>query len=211
MAATESRWQLQGDYFENCNCDVVCLCLLSVGGPMTAKPTQGACEVGFGVHIDHGRFGDVPLDGLNVAMVARTPGPMAEGNWSLAIYLDERADTGQREALQAIFSGQAGGPVAAFAPLVSTVLGVKSTPITFTKDGKRRAVQIPGTMQLAVNAVPTMKPDGSEAWLSIGHPFAPDKLAAAVGESGSTYADYGMQWDNSGKNGHYAEIAWSNG
>ena len=35
-------------------------------------------------------------------------------------------------------------------------------------------------------------------------------LALAVGEEGSTYSDYGMSWDNSGKNGHYAPIDWSN-
>jgi hypothetical protein len=27
MASTQTRWQLAGDYFENCNCDVVCPCL----------------------------------------------------------------------------------------------------------------------------------------------------------------------------------------
>jgi len=32
----------------------------------------------------------------------------------------------------------------------------------------------------------------------------------AVGEDGSTWTDYGMRWDNSGKNGHYAPINWSN-
>jgi hypothetical protein len=26
----------------------------------------------------------------------------------------------------------------------------------------------------------------------------------------STFADYGMSWDNSGKNAHYAPIDWSN-
>jgi hypothetical protein len=36
-----------------------------------------------------------------------------------------------------------------------------------------------------------------------------DKLAMAVGEESSTFADYGMRWDNSGKNGHYAAINWS--
>ena len=34
-------------------------------------------------------------------------------------------------------------------------------------------------------------------------------VAMAVGDEKSTYADYGMQWDNSGKNAHYAPINWS--
>ena len=53
-----------------------------------------------------------------------------------------------------------------------------------------------------------MHPSG-EAWAAIGHPIAPDKLALAVGSSGSTFTDHGMRWDNSGKNGHYAPISWS--
>ena len=51
MAAT-SKWQLSGDYFENCNCDVVCPCLVSPGPPLTARPTQGVCDVALVFHID---------------------------------------------------------------------------------------------------------------------------------------------------------------
>src|SRR5919202_475672 len=120
MAATQTQWQLTGDYFENCNCDVVCPCLFSPNPPLTATPTQGACEVAFAFHVDQGRFGDVALDGLNVALIARSPGPMADGNMAAALYLDERADEPQRGALQAIFTGGAGGPVGALAPLIST-------------------------------------------------------------------------------------------
>jgi hypothetical protein len=205
---TAPRWQFTGEYFENCNCDVVCPCLMSTGAPLTARPTKGACEVAFGFHIDRGRFDDIPLDGLNAAMVARTPGPMADGDWSVALYVDERADARQREALQAIFTGTAGGPVGALAPLVSTVLGVKAVPIRFRVDGKRRSVEIPAVMRLAVRPVQSVVPD-QEVWALNAHPFAPERVAMAVGEEGSTWEDYGMRWDNSGKNGHYAPISWS--
>jgi hypothetical protein len=47
-------------------------------------------------------------------------------------------------------------------------------------------------------------------WANTGHPAAPDKLALAVGAPGNTFGDHGMRWDNSGKNGHYAPIRWSN-
>lgn len=205
----QSNWQISGDYFENCNCDVVCPCLMSTEPPFTAEPTAGACEVAFGFHVDRGRFGDVQLDGLNAALIARAPGPMAEGNWSVALYVDERADERQRAALQAIFTGAAGGPVGALAPLVSTVLGVKAVPITYRIDDKRRSVEIPGVMHVAVHPTPSIVPD-REIWASNVHPFAPERVAIAVGEEGSTWADYGMRWDNSGKNGHYAPISWSN-
>ena len=134
-----AQWHLSGDYFENCNCDVVCPCLISPNAPMTSQPTAGACEVAFGFHIDRGRYDATPLDGLNVALIARTPGPMADGNWSVALYLDERANEQQSQALQAIFTGADGGPMASLAPLISTVLGAKAVPINFQKEGKRRS------------------------------------------------------------------------
>src|SRR5260370_23369487 len=129
MAATEAAGQVRGEYLENCNCDVVCPCLFSSQAPMTSTPTQGACEVGFGFHIDDGSFGHVSLDGLNVALVARTPGPMGEENWQVAVYLDDQADDGQRDALQAIFTGAAGGVMGNLAPLISEALGVRTDSI----------------------------------------------------------------------------------
>jgi hypothetical protein len=211
MAAPAPSWNLTGDYFENCNCAVVCPCLFSTGAPFTSRPTEGACEVAFAFHIDHGRFGDASLDGLNAAMILRTPGPMAEGNGDAALYIDERANDAQRAALQAIFTGQAGGVMGVLAPLVGNVLGVKTTPMTWTSQGTRRAFEIPNLMHLAVKAVPSVMGADKAIVATNAHPFAPDGVAMAVGEDGSGWADYGMRWDNSGRNGHYAAISWSNG
>jgi hypothetical protein len=207
--AAQKKWQLTGDYFENCSCDVVCPCLVSPNVPLTAQPTQGACDVVIAFHIDRGNYNGVPLDGLNVAVVGHTPGPMADGNWTLAAYIDERADDRQAAALEAIFGGAEGGPMAAFAPLVGKHLGVRKVPITYTVHGKTRSAEIPGVMQMSVEPLPTMHP-GGEIWTSAGHPIAPDRLALAVGGKNSTFTDHGMRWDNSGKNGHYAPITWSN-
>jgi hypothetical protein len=207
--ATQKKWQLTGDYFENCNCDVVCPCLVSPNAPLTAQPTQGVCDVAIAFHIDSGHYNSVLLDGLNVAVVGHTPGPMAGGNWTLAAYIDERADNQQTAALEAIFGGAEGGPMSAFAPLVSKHLGVRKVPITYTVHGKTRSAEIPGVMQMSVEPLPTMHP-GGEIWTSAGHPIAPDRLALAVGGKNSTFTDHGMRWDNSGKNGHYAPITWSN-
>lgn len=209
MATSGTRWQFTGDYFENCNCDVVCPCVFSNKPQFTSQPTQGACDVAFGFHIESGSYGGVTLDGLNVAMMAHTPGPMADGNWAVALYLDERADERQRQALQAIFAGQAGGIMGGFAPLIGSVLGVKAVPITFQKDGMRRSLEIPGLAHLAVRAAPAAMPD-KEMWAVNAHPFNLEGVAMAAGEAGSTWEDYGMRWDNSGKNAHYAPVKWSN-
>jgi hypothetical protein len=209
MAATETSWHLKGEYFENCNCDIVCPCLFSSLQPMTSTPTQGACEVAFGFHVDSGRFGEVPLDGLKVALIARTPGAMADGNWQVALYVDDQADDEQNGALTAIFTGAAGGVMASLAPLIGEVLGARSASIRWHASGKQRSMEVDDVMALAVHAVPSINPDG-EIWATNAHPFAPAGVAMAVGDAGSTYADHGMRWDNSGKNAHFAPIDWSN-
>lgn len=208
--ATAPSWSITGDYFENCNCAVACPCIFSAAAPFTSRPTEGACEVAFAFHLDRGNFGDVPLDGLNAALIARTPGPMIEGNWTVALYVDERADERQQGALQAIFAGAAGGVMGGFAPLIGEVLGVKAVPIAYHSEGKRRSVEIPDIMQMAVRATPSVMGEDHEVVATNAHPFAPRGVAMAVGEEGSSWTDYGLRWDNSGRNGHYGAISWSN-
>jgi hypothetical protein len=151
--------------------------------------------------------GGTKLDGLNAVVMARTPGAMGAGNWSVAVYLDSRADAAQRAAMQEIFTGANGGPIALVAPLITDVLGVKDAAIEFRKDGLRRTVSIPGVMSMGVHAIPSGASD-SEIWAENASPFA-SSVSLAVGEPSSTWHDYGMRWDNSGKNGHYAPISWS--
>jgi len=201
-------WQISGDYFENCNCSVVCPCLISKSAPLTSKPTEGVCDVALMFHIDNGSYEGTALDNLNVALAVHTPGPMANGDWSVAAYIDERANEKQTEALGAIFTGAAGGPMAHFAPLIAKNLGVKKVPIAYSVKGKTRSAEIPGILHMSVDPLPTAHPSG-EMWANVGHPVSPDKLALAVGAPGNTFNDHGMRWDNSGKNGHYAPIRWS--
>jgi hypothetical protein len=167
------------------------------------------CNVPLAFHIETGNYGDVRLNGLNVVVVVHTPGPMGDGNWTAAAYIDERADDKQTEALGAIFTGAAGGPMAVLAPLIATNLGAKKVSIKYQVDGNKRSAEIPGVLKMAVEALPTMRQDGA-MWAATGHPVNPDKLFLAVGAQGSTFSDHGMRWDNSGRNGHYAPISWSN-
>ena len=207
--AAEVQWHFSGDYFENCNCSVVCPCLVSKNEPLTARPTEGVCDVVLIFHIESGKYDGTALDGLNVALAVHAPGPMAEGNWSVAAYIDQRAGDKQTEALGAIFTGAAGGPMGQLAPLIGKNLGAKKVPITYHIEGKKRFAQIPNILHMSVDPLPTAHPSG-EIWANTGHPVSPDKLAFAMGAPGNTFTDHGMRWDNSGKNGHYAPIRWSN-
>ena len=41
--ATAEKWSLKGQYFENCNCKILCPCVLPVAPD---APTEGYCDVG---------------------------------------------------------------------------------------------------------------------------------------------------------------------
>jgi hypothetical protein len=59
----QTKWNLSGDYFEACNCNVVCPCLFSPAPPLTSRPTEGDCHVALLFHVNQGAYGDVKLDG----------------------------------------------------------------------------------------------------------------------------------------------------
>ena len=70
-------WNLEGTYFENCPCDMVCPC--STSG-LTMPADAERCQVVLVFHTERGQVDGVDVSGLTVAMVADTPRVMAEGN-----------------------------------------------------------------------------------------------------------------------------------
>src|SRR5258708_13587455 len=140
-------------------------------------------------------------------MTVHTPGDMGEGKLSVIYYFDERANEHERRGLVAIFTGAAGGPLGAWAPLISTVLGTKIVPIVFNIAGKRRSVEIPNIMHVAVQPLPSLDPD-NEIWTLNAHPFSP-RVALAVGDQNMAWTGYGRSWGKSGKHGDYAPNHWS--
>ncbi len=199
-AATD--WHLKGDFLELCNCRVGCPCILIA---QTVAPTEGTCDGGFAWHIEEGQLGGVELDGLNFAFLHSAPGIMAEGNWTTAGYVDERATPEQREALATIVTGQAGGPLQAYMALSGRFLGLKYVPIEYHADGNTRSVLIPGILDFAVEGM--QKAAFSEPIrLENIRPWVP-WMALAKGVRGA-YTDHGLQFENTGRNGHYGPFRW---
>lgn len=207
MTQVATRWELSGEYFENCNCDVVCPCEVSPQGPMQARPDQGVCNVYMVFHINQGRYGGVDLAGLNVALAIHAPGPMAEGNWTVAAYVDARASAEQQAALGSIFSGGAGGPLGALGPLIGKNLGAQVVPIEYRNEGKKRSARIGGILEAVVQAVPGGADPDREVVKLNGHPMFPE-VVQAFGVV-SRYTDHGLHWDNTGKNADYAPFRWA--
>ena len=201
---SNENWRIEGDYFESCNCELLCPCLLSHA---QARPTEGHCDVVLAIRVKQGNYGTVDISGLNALQAMMTPGPMAKGNGTFAVYVDSRANDAQRIALEAIFTGNAGGPPSLFGPMIATRLPTKTAQIDFKSDGKTWQVSIPGITDVTVEGVTGA---GSQnVWLdNVGHPFS-QRLAAAKATS-SHYKDHALAFENSGRNGHFSAIKWSN-
>ncbi len=196
-----TKWHLSGTYFEACNCDVACPCVF------LSPPTMGECRDLVGWHIDKGSFGDVALDGLNVALYVHSPGNMVEGKWKAALYLDERATQAQKDALSQIFSGQAGGHPAALGSLIEEVLGVKSVPIEYQAEGKRRSLRIPNVGEAEIEALAGQ----GDAEVTINnHPLcvAPGQTAVVGKSKQVSYRDHGLQLEVSDKAGFYSPFTY---
>jgi hypothetical protein len=160
-----------------------------------------------GWHISSGQFGNASLDGLNAAAFFSTPGPMHEGNWSAALYLDSRATAEQSDALAKIFSGQAGGVPAVLHPLISTVLGVKSAEITYHADGRKRRMTIRDVGESEIEALEGAR--GADVTVS-NHPLAiaPGHPSIVSRSKQLKFRDHGYTLDLSGRTGQFSPFSY---
>jgi hypothetical protein len=196
-------WRLEGEYFENCNCEVVCPCFAQ-------RPADNErCLVPFVCHVEEGERDGLRLDDLGFVLVVDSPAVMGDGGWRLATYIDERADGPQREALEAILSGAEGGVPGRLGRLIGERLGVKFVPIRFEVDGRRRRVEVPGIMAFEVEGIVATRNDGPVLEVTnTAHPFGP--TLALARSLGGRYddRDHGWSFDNTDRNGHYSHFVW---
>jgi hypothetical protein len=196
-------WKIRGELILSCNCDVFCPCVVSLG---KTKPTYGVCHTWWGLHIEEGRAGDEPLDGLNVGVLMDIPGPLAEGKWSVALYIDERANDATAQALTEILSGQAGGTTSWFSIMVAEVLGVKRVPIEFKHVGKGWSFKIPKIIDGAIEPIEGANGDGTTKITNTQYWMGAEVTVCR--STKSRFRDWGRNWELSGGSGEYARIDW---
>jgi hypothetical protein len=99
----------------------------------------------------------VGLDGLNVLALGYFKGNIWEGQSkaSMALFLDERGDEKQREALQMIFGGRVGGWPGTFANFIGEVRGMEFAHIDFHIDEDLASwrAEIPGKVKSSAEAI----------------------------------------------------------
>jgi hypothetical protein len=167
--------------------------------------TEDFCDGFFAWHIHRGEMDGVDLAGLSVAMAVHSPKQMQDGKWKVVLYLDEQADENQTNALQAIFSGQAGGHFANLAPFISEVVGVVAASIAFTKENGGRRIEVAEALEMQVAE---LGPESEDAMFFKDAPFmvVPQGLRQARSQS----VRYRGAWnfETSGRNAFINEFRY---
>lgn len=139
-------YDVEGDLLEVCDCGILCPCWVG------EDADNGTCEAIVAYRVAKGTINGLGVGGLNLAIMVHIPGNILQGNWKVAVFVDERATKEQEEALLSVWTGKLGGPVADFAKLIGEVVSVQRAPITFD------VVEGQGTLKVAGYADAAMAP-----------------------------------------------------
>jgi hypothetical protein len=132
-------WAISGTYLEACNCDAICPCR-RIGGRSGGRSTTGVCTGALSWAIVDGHAGDVDLSGLVAVLACRYDDDEDGSPWTYALYVDDRGDEAQREALAAILTGRLGGTAGKQFPWAwkpSHLLGWRAVPMEIEHTPRR--------------------------------------------------------------------------
>ncbi|MGH2772893.1 MAG: DUF1326 domain-containing protein [Actinomycetota bacterium] len=203
------KWYLRGDWFDVCKCNIPCPCYFA------QTPTTGDCEGVLAWNIREGRFGDVVLDGFSVIALASFVGNIwgGETKANMGIFIDERADPAQREALQTIFGGQAGGWPGGFAEMIGDMRGIEFAPIEFevSEDLQSWSASIPGKVESRAEAL--VGPTSGGKLVQVHNPPGSEVGPGAVATQGVAVMDkadgFNFKWERSGQSSKHMTFDWS--
>ena len=205
MAGT--NWRIAGEYFETCNCDYLCPCIYT---NMQAQPTHDTCIAAIVMRINDGTFGDTDLGGVAFIIAISVDGPMAGGNWTVGLIIDDKANDAQVDVVGQICSGDVGGPMEMGAALVGNFAGIERAAIEIDKREMSFSVKAGALFENAAEATPSMADPNVPIHIdNTGHPVNA-RLALATGTESHMHV-FGIDWDDAegGHNGHFAPFNWS--
>jgi hypothetical protein len=197
-------WHLKGELALSCNCTVFCPCVISLG---QHAPTEGDCQTWAGVRIDDGRFGDVDLSGVKFGFMADIPGRLARGNWTMALFVDDKASAEATKALTWIMTGRAGGSTGLLKILAGSFLGVRQIPITYEIVGETRIVKIEKIVDGAITPI-RGKDQGNVVIRNSEYWIAPDIIVARAEKS--RFRLFGRNWNFEGRSAEICRLDWGN-
>ena len=143
VTSAPTDWRVTGSYFEGCNCEPICPCR-SVRGAPGGRSTFGECFGALSWHVLDGHADTLDLSDSLVVMTLRFLDRQSPStSWEVVLYIDDRADRLQAEALAAIFLGHAGGTVAdQYGPAIGEVLAVRCARISVEHVAARKRIEV---------------------------------------------------------------------
>lgn len=138
------NWTFKADYIETCSCDYRCPCNFN------GFPSNGFCRVLVCYHIREGRYGDTILDGLDIIDALSWPKAIHEDNGTHQIFITNKVDQEQRNAIINIFLGKAkgDGPFALFASTIKYLLDPQFVDINIDENGNNSSFSVPGVIDV---------------------------------------------------------------
>lgn len=205
-------WHANGDWFDVCSCDIPCPC------EFAQPPTNNHCDGVLAFRVNDGQYGDVSLDGLNVVILGAFDGNLwtGEAKQTIGIYLDERSDEKQRDALRNIFSGKVGGWPATLAEVFGEVRGIETAPIEIGIDSDLAEwhVRVGSTVEATAEALsgPTTPP-GTRVQLHNppGSEVGPGQIATWGKGTRQRVNAFGFDYDLAGVSSKHIPFEWSGG
>src|SRR2546421_4516353 len=99
--APGQAYVLEGTLLEACNCNVLCPCWIG------EDPDNGTCDAVLAYHINNGTIDGVDVSGRTVVALGHIPGNVLQGNWKVALLVDDEASPEQFQAITTVWSGKA--------------------------------------------------------------------------------------------------------
>jgi len=198
-------WTLKGEMTLSCSCTVFCPCVISLGDH---PPTESRCQTWAGIRIDDGHFDSIDLAGLKVGLMMDLPGIMSRGNWTAALFVDDKASAQAVKGLTRIFTGRVGGTTHLLSILVGNFLGVRQVPISYETEGETRIVRIEKYIDGAITPVQGKQPGQNVVIRNSQYWIAPDVIVARADKS--RFRGFGRNWNLAGKSAEICQLDWGN-
>jgi hypothetical protein len=199
-------WWIRGTYFESCNCEAICPCR-RIDGAAGGRSTHGVCMGVLSWLIEEGDADGIDLSGLPVAVASRYSDDEPGSPWTWGLYLDARASSEQRAALEGIFTGRLGGDAERHFPWAwkaSDLVAVRPVEIEVDHTRRRQRLRIRDRVSVRIRdrhhggeTVTCVIPGHERA----GEELVADELLVTDGELAFDYrgvCGYGSTFDYSG-------------
>ena len=168
--------------------------------------THERCKGYWALRFDDGAFGAVALGGLRALIAFDSPQRMIDGNWTQRLIVDPVADTDQRQALETILLGRAGGPWAKLHGFVSTDLPTEYRAIEMLDEGATKRVTIADRLKAIVTQIRGRDKSQPVLFENCFNQIHASTQVIALGDS--EYTDDGIAFDNNQTHGLFSNFDW---